>query len=141
MKSFYDACDRNGIMVWDDFWINSNPNVPYDLNTFNNNVIEKIKRLRNHAAIAVWCGDNEAHPLQPIDDWMATDIAAFDGGDRMYQPRSNAEGLSGSGSWGAFDPRHYFTPIPTVMPEATDMAAGGSAPKSVQPWCLLTPVS
>ncbi|MDE6757401.1 MAG: discoidin domain-containing protein, partial [Muribaculaceae bacterium] len=30
----------------------------------------------------------------------------------MYQPRSNAEGLSGSGSWGAFDPRHYFTPYP-----------------------------
>ncbi|MBD5247566.1 MAG: beta-mannosidase [Barnesiella sp.] len=111
-EEFYDACDRNGIMVWDDFWINSNPNIPYDLNAFNNNVMEKIKRLRNHAAIAVWCGDNEAHPLQPIDDWMATDIAAFDGGDRMYQPRSNAEGLSGSGSWGAFDPRHYFTPYP-----------------------------
>lgn len=111
-EEFYDACDRNGIMVWDDFWINSNPNVPYDLNTFNNNVMEKIKRLRNHAAIAVWCGDNEAHPQQPIDDWMATDIAYFDGGDRMYQPRSNAEGLSGSGSWGAFDPRHYFTPYP-----------------------------
>lgn len=111
-EEFYDACDRNGIMVWDDFWINSNPNVPYDLNVFNNNVIEKIKRLRNHAGIAVWCGDNEAHPLQPIDDWMATGIAYFDGGDRMYQPRSNAEGLSGSGSWGAFDPRHYFTPYP-----------------------------
>lgn len=38
---FYQYCDRYGIMVWDDFWINSNPNLPYDLNAFNNNMIEK----------------------------------------------------------------------------------------------------
>lgn len=111
-EEFYHACDRYGIMVWDDFWINSNPNIPNDLNTFNDNVIEKIKRLRNHACIAVWCGDNEGHPLEPIDGWMASDVEYFDGGDRLYQPRSNAEGLSGSGSWGAFPAAHYFTAYP-----------------------------
>ena len=46
----------------DDFWINSNPNLPYDLNVFNNNMMEKIKRVRNHPSIAVWCGDNESNP-------------------------------------------------------------------------------
>lgn len=111
-EEFYEACDRYGLMVWDDFWINSNPNVPRDLSAFNNNVIEKIKRLRNHACIAVWCGDNEGHPLQPIDAYMEGNVAALDAADRLYQPRSNAEGLSGSGSWGAFEPRHYFTAFP-----------------------------
>ena len=56
-EEFYEACDRYGIMVWDDFWLNSHPNLPDDLFTFNRNAVEKIKRLRNHPSIAVWCGD------------------------------------------------------------------------------------
>ena len=64
-EEFYEQCDQAGIMVWDDFWINSNKNLPYDLNVFNNNMMEKIKRLRNHPCIAVWCGDNEATPEPP----------------------------------------------------------------------------
>lgn len=52
---FYQYCDEYGLMVWDDFWINSNPTLPYDLNAFNNNMVEKIKRVRNHPCIAVWC--------------------------------------------------------------------------------------
>ena len=27
-EEFYEACDRYGIMVWDDFWLNSHPNLP-----------------------------------------------------------------------------------------------------------------
>lgn len=53
------------------FWINSNPNLPYDLNVFNNNMMEKIKRVRNHPSIAVWCGDNESNPQPPLEGWMA----------------------------------------------------------------------
>ena len=56
-EEFYDACDRHGIMIWDDFWLNSHPNLPHDLGAFQQNAVEKIKRLRNHPSIAVWCGD------------------------------------------------------------------------------------
>jgi beta-galactosidase/beta-glucuronidase len=56
---FYDACDKYGMMIWDDFWLNSIPNLPNDVNNFNANAIEKIKRVRNHPSIAIWCGDNE----------------------------------------------------------------------------------
>lgn len=111
-EEFYDCCDRYGIMVWDDFWINSNPNLPNDLTTFHSNVVEKIKRLRNHPCIAVWCGDNEARPQAPLEGWMREDIKTFDGGDRYFQPCSNAWNLSGSGPWGAHDARWYFTPYP-----------------------------
>lgn len=111
-EEFYHYCDKYGIMVWDDFWINSNPNLPYDLNAFNNNMVEKIKRVRNHPSVAVWCGDNEATPQPPLTGWMAENIRTFDGGDRFFQPCSNDGGLSGSGYWGAFDQRYYFTDYP-----------------------------
>jgi hypothetical protein len=109
---FYEACDKYGIMVWDDFWLNANPNLPRDLNVFNNNVIEKLKRLRNHPAIAVWCADNEGWPEPPLSDWLKANIATFDGGDRYYQPNSHAENLTGSGPWMGFDPRYYYTAYP-----------------------------
>ena len=111
-NEFYEACDKYGIMVWDDFWINSNPNVPYDLPVFNHNMIEKIKRVRNHPSIAVWCGDNEGYPEPPLMGWMIENIKTFDGDDRYFQACSNAGNLTGSGPWGAFDSRYYFTPYP-----------------------------
>ena len=111
-EEFYDACDRHGIMVWDDFWLNSHPNLPHDLGAFQQNAVEKIKRLRNHPSIAVWCGDNEGVPQAPLDDWLRGDVAHYDGGDRLYQSISNAQGLSGSGPWANFYPGWYFTAYP-----------------------------
>jgi hypothetical protein len=112
---FYEACDKYGIMVWDDFWLNANPNLPNDLNVFNANVIEKIKRFRNHPSIAVWCADNEGWPEAPISAWLKEDIRTFDGNDRFYQPNSHAENLTGSGPWANKDPRYYFSPFPSGM--------------------------
>lgn len=109
---FYDACDKYGMMIWDDFWLNANPNLPADLNVFNANVIEKIKRVRNHPAIAVWCADNEGWPELPLSGWLKENLATFDGNDRFYQPNSHAENLSGSGPWANKDPRYYFTAYP-----------------------------
>jgi len=111
-EEFYDACDKYGIMVWDDFWLNSNPNLPGDIHCFNSNVIEKIKRFRNHPSIAVWCGDNEGWPEPPLNNWIREDIRTFDGNDRYYQGNSHEGNLSGSGYWGNRDPKWYFTPYP-----------------------------
>lgn len=114
-EEFYDACDKYGMMVWDEFWLNSNPNLPADINCFNANAIEKIKRERNHPSIAVWCADNEGWPEPPLNNWLREDVRVFDAGDRWYQPNSHAEGLTGSGPWMAKDPRYYFTPFPTGL--------------------------
>lgn len=118
-EEFYDQCDRYGIMVWDDFWINSTGGLPNDLNAFNKNVMEKILRLRNHPCIAVWCGDNEGTPEPPLTGWMRENIQTFDGGERWFQPRSNADALSGSGYWGAYDERYYFLPYPCQKSDPT----------------------
>jgi len=111
-EEFYQACDRYGILVWDDFWLNSHPNLPDDVFAFNKNAVEKIKRLRNHACIAVWCGDNEGYPKPPLNNWLREDVAVYDGGDRTYHPNSHSDALTGSGIWVNLEPKGYFASPP-----------------------------
>lgn len=58
---FYELCDRYGIMVWQDMMFACGM-YPSD-NQFLNNVVheirDNIRRLRNHACIVLWCGNNE----------------------------------------------------------------------------------
>lgn len=58
---FYDLCDRYGIIVWQDLMYACNV---YDLTReFEANIIEEtkdnVKRLRHHACLGLWCGNNE----------------------------------------------------------------------------------
>ncbi len=58
---FYDICDELGIMVWQEFMFGGDM-VPGDT-AFQENVrqeaVDQIKRLRDHASIVLWCGNNE----------------------------------------------------------------------------------
>ncbi len=58
---FYDLCDREGILVWQDFMF-ACAMYPGD-EAFTENVrqevTEQVSRLRNHPCIAIWCGNNE----------------------------------------------------------------------------------
>lgn len=58
---FYEICLRNGILIWQDFMFACSM-YPYD-SSFQNNVQQEaeyqVKRLRKHANIAIWCGNNE----------------------------------------------------------------------------------
>lgn len=58
---FYDFCDRNGIMIWQDFThaCGINPQTEDYLARFGAEVEKIVKRLRNHASIILWAGDNE----------------------------------------------------------------------------------
>ncbi|OJV42854.1 MAG: hypothetical protein BGO29_06715 [Bacteroidales bacterium 36-12] len=110
---FYQYCDKYGIMVWDDFWFHGHLFAP-DHSVFMNNAIDKIKRLRNHPSIAVWCGANEGIPGgdagQGLDLALKNAVRDYDGNDRKYQSSSNSGGgLSGSGWWTNQHPRTYFT--------------------------------
>jgi hypothetical protein len=106
--AFYDACDKYGIMVWDEFWLNSRGQVPSDIPLYNANVIEKIKQVRNHPCVAFWCADNEGTPEPEINDGLIADVHTYDGDDRRYQPNSHANSLSGSGPWHDLPLKQYF---------------------------------
>lgn len=58
---FYDLCDQNGILVWQDFMFACAmfPGDEAFLNNVKAEATDNIKRLRNHPSIAMWCGNNE----------------------------------------------------------------------------------
>jgi beta-mannosidase len=59
--AFYKACDKNGILVWQDFMF-AGAMYPGDSSFIENvsaEVHQQIKRLRNHPSLALWCGNNE----------------------------------------------------------------------------------
>lgn len=105
---FYDYCDQYGIMVWDDFWLYVAYNDIVDYEDFKSNALDKIRRLRNHPSIALWCGANETHPKPELDAYLRSIVASEDHNDRMYKSSSNQDGLSGSGWWGNRSPKDHF---------------------------------
>lgn len=62
---FYELCDENGIMVWQDFMFSCSA-VPVAVEGLEENFLREaayqLTRLRNHACIALWCGGNEYMP-------------------------------------------------------------------------------
>lgn len=59
--AFYEACDANGILVWQDFMF-ACAMYPGDEKFVQNviqEVIDNVNRLQNHPSIAIWCGNNE----------------------------------------------------------------------------------
>ena len=59
--AFYDECDKNGILVWQDFMF-ACAMYPGDKDFMQNvkkEVIDNVNRLQNHPSIALWCGNNE----------------------------------------------------------------------------------
>lgn len=62
---FYDLCDKNGIMVWQDFIFGCSL-YPWDKEFFANvekEAVYNVRRLRNHPSIVIWCGNNEITEL------------------------------------------------------------------------------
>lgn len=106
---FYDWCDRYGIMVWNDFWLYVAFNDVAEPEAFIANACDKVRRLRNHPSIALWCGANETHPSPYLDAALAAIVNREDRGDRLYKSCSNQDGLSGSGWWCNMPPRHHFS--------------------------------
>lgn len=63
---FYDICDELGILVWQDFAVACRPCPFYDEKYLKNILSEvefNVKRLRHHASLALWCGNNELEDM------------------------------------------------------------------------------
>ncbi len=59
---FYDLCDKYGILVWQDFGFSCLPYPFHEEEFFENvrqEVADNVRRLRHHASLALWCGNNE----------------------------------------------------------------------------------
>lgn len=60
-EEFYNLCDELGIMIWQDFPFACAVYPPDDefYENFKIEAVQNIKRLRNRACLALWCGNNE----------------------------------------------------------------------------------
>ncbi len=61
-QEFYELCNRNGIMVWQDFPIANWDSPDYPQDVWEAQVMWNIFRLRNHPSLALYCGGNEFNP-------------------------------------------------------------------------------
>jgi len=66
---FFELCDQYGLIVWQDFMFAC---AVYDLTPeFEENIcaefVDNIKRIRHHACLGLWCGNNENE--QAIQGW------------------------------------------------------------------------
>jgi len=83
---FFDACDELGLVVWQDFMFAC---AAYNLTEdFDHNIrieiAENIKRIRHHACLGLWCGNNEVEAFMAWSNyanaakWKADYIKIFE---------------------------------------------------------------
>jgi len=71
--AFFNICDRNGILVWQDFAMADAvyPVTDDFLDLIRKEAVSVVSKLRNHPSLALWAGDNEVdgaylfHGLDP----------------------------------------------------------------------------
>jgi hypothetical protein len=107
--AFYEAADRNGIVIMQDFWL-ANPwdgPDPDDNAMFLGNVRDTVLRIRTHPSIGLYCGRNEGYPLKPLDDAIRAALHEMHPAVQ-YIPSSADDGVSGHGPYQAMSPEYYF---------------------------------
>lgn len=58
---FYDLCDENGLVVWQDlaYACSAYPFNDAFWNDCMHETVDNVKRIRHHACLGMWCGNNE----------------------------------------------------------------------------------
>lgn len=116
--AFYDACDKYGILIWQDFWL-ANPVDkeqgapddacnPDDEAMFLSNAEDTVRRIRRHPSVAVYCGRNEGPPPDSLNMALQELTDEWDG-SRYYTAFSADNHLTGEGFvYGVQNPWYYF---------------------------------
>ena len=67
---FYDLCDEYGILVWTEFWLTGDTQLPTDKELYRSNVADTIRRIRNHPSQCFYVSANERNEktIIPIKD-------------------------------------------------------------------------
>lgn len=101
---FYDLCDENGILVFQDFMFGCSiyPTEGELLENIRLEAIDNVRRLRNHSSIVLWCGNNECQ-----DAW-------FEWGWKEAYEKENP--LFADIIWKQFQ-NHYYDVLPQVVSE------------------------
>ena len=129
---FYAACDRYGLLVFQDFWNSGDCNgrwedpmkkedqwtrkkYPNDHDLFIRSAADQVKLLRNHPSLAFWCGGNEITPPGDIFAALKDSIIPRLDGTRTFFDYSNSDSMSfnnlggnGDGPYGIQDIKTFW---------------------------------
>lgn len=117
---FFDFCDRNGIMVWQDFAMAcaQYPETDQFKAQIQKEVTSVIRKLRNHPSIVLWAGDNEVDASFPMYDPNKNQIT------RKWIPNCVRDNDYG---------RPYLPSSPYISPEMYAAGIGSQKHHSVLP--------
>lgn len=133
---FYNACDKYGMLVFQDFWNSGDCNgkwqdpkkkedqwtrrqYPDDHSLFLISVADQVKMLRNHPSLALWCGGNEITPPQDILQAMKDSIMPALDGTRYLFDYSNSDSMSYNFLGGNGDGPYGIQPVETFFTRQT----------------------
>jgi beta-mannosidase len=97
---FFDRCDELGLMVWQDFAMACGlyPQDPAFADAIRREAVAVVRKLRGHASLVVWCGDNECDEnafvagVDPAANHLTREVLprvlADEDPDRPYIPSS-----------------------------------------------------
>ena len=108
---FYEACDKYGLLVLQDFWVSGDCNgrwcdpmkledslirrtYPDDHKLFIESLEDQIRMLRNHPSLAIWCGGNETRPPADILTALRDSLLPTLDGTRFFFEYSNDDSMS-----------------------------------------------
>ena len=108
---FYDACNKYGLLVIQDFWMSGDCNgrwvdpkkkedqwtrrqYPDDHNLFIESAADAVKLIRNNPSLAIWCGGNEIKPPTDILDALRDSVLEKLDGTRWFIEYSNSDSMS-----------------------------------------------
>jgi hypothetical protein len=133
---FYQACDKYGMLVFQDFWNSGDCNgrwedpmkkedqwtrrkYPDDHALFLASVVDQVKMLRNHPSLAFWCGGNEITPPADIFAAMKDSILPALDGTRTFFDFSNSDSMSFNALGGNGDGPYGIQDINTFWAKKT----------------------
>lgn len=122
-REFYDACDRYGILIFDDFWL-ANPvdgPDPLDEAMFLANARDKIRRVRSHPSLALYCGRNEGCPPETLDAGLRSALTELDPTRRYLSHSAEVDFKPASN-------RAWKISVPTSVPDARQNPVTGHGP-------------
>ncbi|MFO8002005.1 MAG: hypothetical protein R6U46_12225, partial [Marinilabilia sp.] len=113
-KSFYEAADKHGILIWQDFlndyWGTFENESGYqpDRDLYETISSGIVKRYRNHPSLFMWCGGNEG--VNPREDLLVNEVLGEHDqrSGRFYLKASDNHGLHGGGPYHSIRPDEFF---------------------------------
>lgn len=130
---FYDACDKYGLLVMQDFWGSGDCNgrwvdpqkkddqwtrrqYPDDHHLYILSAADQVRLVRNHPSLAIWCGGNEITLPEDIFHSLKDSLLPALDGTRWFIDYSNSDSMSynflggnGDGPYGIQNVKTFFS--------------------------------